>query len=227
MWVYSDFYHDDKKSVVFRDRKDAGKRLAQKLASLKGLDIKVYALPRGGVPVAYEVAKYLNKKLNVVISRKITPPNMSEYAIGAVSELESFVFDPASIELLGGIDTDKLQEVIDEARVEIKRRVAKYRNNEPIPDLGGKTVIVIDDGLATGMSALAAAKTLRKLNAKNIIYASPVCSVAGIHKLHQIYDKVICYSTPKNLRSISEYYDDFRQLTDKEVMSYITEKRTV
>lgn len=206
--------------TVFQDRHEAGKLLAKKLTAYKGKSTYILALPRGGVVVAYEVAKNLNLPFNVIISRKIASPNNPEFGIGAVSENGSVVLNQTSIETLGLTKQD-LDKLIENKKKEVDRRVQLYRNTRRLPFMEGKTIIIVDDGLATGVTARAAIVAVEKLNPQKIIFAAPVCAAESVVELQLKVDQVICLSAPIDLRSIGTYYENFSQITEEEVIDFL------
>jgi putative phosphoribosyl transferase len=202
----------------FLDRRDAGRQLAQRVAALKLDQPIVYALPRGGVPVAAEIAAALGAPLDLVLVRKIGAPMQPELAVGAV-------VDGDSPELVINHDiarqTGATQEYIDRVRArelaEIERRRRLYLSNRPRPDPKGRTVIVVDDGIATGATAIAALHALRKRGAARLVVAVPVAPPDTVERLEREADEVICLMQPVDFWGISAFYVDFHQLEDEEV----------
>lgn len=201
----------------FRDRVDAGRQLAKALAVYADRDdLQLLALPRGGVPVAYEVARALHAPLDVFIVRKLGLPGHEEYAMGAVATGGVTVVDDAVVKRFG-VTASALAEVIDRERMELQRREDLYRGGEPPPDLSGKTVILIDDGLATGSSMKAAVAALRKEKSSRVIVAVPIGSYETCEMLRDEADSVVCALTPDPFYAVGVWYDDFAQTTDEEV----------
>ncbi len=202
----------------FIDRRDAGRQLAQRVAALKLDNPIVYALPRGGVPVAAEIAAVLHAPLDLVLVRKIGAPMQPELAVGAI-------VDGETPELVINHDiarhTGATQEYIDDAcareLAEIERRRARYLANRPRPDPKGRTVIVVDDGIATGATAIAALRALKKRGAARRIVAVPVSPPDTVERLEKEADEVICLMQPLEFWGISGFYLDFHQLEDEEV----------
>lgn len=205
---------------MFKDRQDGGKKLAKSLLGYKNKESIVIALPRGGVIVGHEVAKILNAPFDVIVSRKIGAPNNPEFGIGAISEGNTIVLNSDSIKLLK-ISKEVLDQIIDKKKEEVGRRIHLFRGNRPIIPIYHKTVILVDDGLATGVTAEAAIKSIKKLKPKEIIFASPVCSYETSKVLAEQVDSVVCEITPRNLTAIGNYYRNFQQVSDKEVLETI------
>jgi len=206
------------RSGRFVDRVDAGRQLAQRVAALKLDKPIVYALPRGGVPVAAEIAAVLNAPLDLVLVRKIGAPMQPELAVGAI-------VDGETPELVINHDiarhTGATQEYIDNAcareLAEIERRRSRYLADRPRPDPKGRTVIVVDDGIATGATAIAALHALKKRGAARRIIAVPVAPPDTVERLQAETDEVICLMKPLEFWGISGFYVDFHQLEDEEV----------
>ncbi len=202
---------------LYRDRADAGKRLASQLiAYARSHDPIVLALPRGGVPVGYEVAKALGAPLDVYIVRKIGVPGYEELAMGAVAADGSYVVDASTIESLG-ITQDRFHAALERELAELKRREAAYRDGRPEPKLAGRSVIVVDDGLATGASMYSAIAALRQRKPADIAVAVPVAPVETCRILATAADHVFCPHQPAYFGSVGFYYDNFRQVGDDEV----------
>ncbi len=206
--------------MIFENRTDAGKQLSDKLIRFKGRKAIILALPRGGVPVGHEIANRLDLPLEIIISRKIGAPLNPELGIGAISENDSLVINQSTVDLLG-ITQKQIQEIISEQKKELERRVMLYRNGRSLLDMSGKSIILVDDGLATGVTAQAAVKALKKQNPKNIIFAAPVCALKSVNQLKREVDAVFCLSSPDDLQSVGIYYRNFDQLTDEEVIKLL------
>ncbi|MBI4037754.1 phosphoribosyltransferase [Candidatus Curtissbacteria bacterium] len=205
--------------MYFKNREEAGKFLGEKLASLSLCDTIVLGLPRGGVVVAKEVAKVLNVPLNVFIVRKLGVPHHRELAMGAIAEEGESILDKETIRSYG-LTRQQINRVIMEEEEELRRRIKLYRNGKKLPNLKGKTVILVDDGLATGMSAKVALTSIKKQKPKNIIFAAPICANQSIDQISKL-SKVVCLTIPKDLIAIGSYYDNFRQITDYEVLELL------
>jgi predicted phosphoribosyltransferase len=208
--------------LPFIDRKDAGMQLASQLAAWKSYPAAVVlALPRGGVPVAWEVAQALALPLDILVVRKIGFPGSRELAAGAIASGGATVFNPEIAALLPR-PTEQLAAVIAHEKIELERREALYRGDRPPLDLKEKTVILIDDGLATGATMRAAVQAVRKLGAARCIAAAPVGSSSACESLRQDADEVVCAHLPLHFQSVGRYYQDFSQTTDAEVRELLS-----
>jgi predicted phosphoribosyltransferase len=208
----------------FRDRHEAGRELADELLEYKDDNPIVLALPRGGVVVGYEIAKKLDAALDVLCVRKIGAPHNPEFAIGALSENGVVILDDPTIRALG-IPPKDLSERIEKEENELKRRSGLYRNDRSLPFMEGRMVIIVDDGLATGLTAQAAIQTIGNSGASEIVFAAPVCAYETAESLRSKADDIVCAITPYNLRSIGLYYDDFHQVSDEEVIQLLQRAR--
>ena len=203
---------------IFRDRKDAGAQLGERLRGLKlGKNVIVLALPRGGVPVALEVAMALHAPLDVVVVRKIGAPFNPELALGAVAFGGVTVYNDALLRDLG-LDEADLEATRTRERAELERRERAYRGERPMPDLTGKTVVLVDDGVATGATMQAAVTALRALHPKSVIVAVPTSAVDSAARLEGTADRVIALATPEPYYGVGAWYQEFHQLTDAEVL---------
>ena len=200
----------------FTDRRDAGRQLGARLEPLRGIDPIVVALPRGGVPVAAEVAARLGAPLDVLVVRKIGHPRQPELAVGALGEGGVVVLDQDAIARLG-VTRDALAAVVAREGAELARRVARYRGDRPRQPVRGRTVIVVDDGLATGSSAHAAIEVLRRSGAGRVVLAVPVAPANTVDALRRVADEVVCLTTPHDFRAVGPWYDDFTQVSDEDV----------
>jgi putative phosphoribosyl transferase len=208
---------DQAGQVRFRDRAEAGRALARALSHYAGRDdVVVLALPRGGVPVAYEVAKNLAAPLDVFLVRKLGVPGHEELAMGAIATGGVLVLDDGAVRWLG-ISEEQIQRTLARELEELRRREAAYRNGRPPPDLRGKTVILVDDGLATGASMQAAARAVRRHEPARIVIAVPVASKATCDQFRDEVDEVVCAVTPAPFYSVGNWYEDFSQTSDEEV----------
>ncbi|KPL24593.1 MAG: hypothetical protein AMJ93_02080 [Anaerolineae bacterium SM23_84] len=210
--------------MQFRDRREAGRLLAEELSSLRGLeDLIVLGIPRGGVVVAYEVAKALSAPLDVYITRKIGAPYNPELAIGAVASDGTLVLDHDLIARVGAAD-DYVQAETERQRQEIERRMATYRGARSAPDLQAKTVILVDDGVATGATVLASLRAIRQHQPAQLILAIPVGPPDTIRLLSQEADRVVCLFTPEIFWAVGSFYSVFDQTTDAEVVQLLEEQ---
>jgi putative phosphoribosyl transferase len=204
---------------LFRDRVDAGRRLAGRLEYLRGQDVVVLGLPRGGVPVAYEVAQHLQAPLDVVVVRKLGVPFQPELAMGAIGE-GGFVIVDQSVLRRVGVDSEAWNAVEQEQRRELQRRVESIRRGRLRQDLRGRVAVIVDDGIATGSTARVACEVARHLGAARVVLAAPVAPVDTLHTLTGA-DEVVCVATPRHFGSVGAWYDDFAPTTDQEVVDLL------
>jgi len=204
-------------SFIFQDRTDAGRQLAEELLSYAGRDDAiVLALPRGGVPVAFEVAQRLGVPLDVFVVRKLGVPGHEELAMGAIASGGIRVLNEDVLYVLP--DAQSIVEMVTAIeREELKRRERDYRGDRPAPEVRGRTVILVDDGLATGATMRAAAAALRQQGAAKIIVAVPVGAPSTCHEIKSVADAVVCLQTPGSFMGVGQYYEDFSQTSDEEV----------
>jgi putative phosphoribosyl transferase len=202
---------------LFADRADAGRQLADSLAEYADdPNVIVLALPRGGVPIGYEIAHRLHAPLDVYVVRKLGVPGHEELAMGALASDGTCVVDEELIESLG-IDRPALDEVVRREMDELQRRNVAYRDARPEPQLAGKTAIVVDDGLATGATMRAAAKSLSRRSPAAIVAAVPVAAARTCTGLRGVVDRVVCVYAPEPFHAVGLYYQNFEQTTDDEV----------
>lgn len=203
--------------MIFRDRTDAGKKLAARLKKYAGRpDVLVLALPRGGVPVAAEVAKELGAPLEIFLVRKLGVPGHEELAMGAIASGGARVINQDVVNYLG-ISAEVIDAVAANEQRELERRERAYRDGRPQPDVKGRVVILIDDGLATGSTMRAAAAALREQKPARIVVAVPVAAPATCEQFRDEVDEVVCAATPEPFRGVGLWYEDFSQTTDEEV----------
>lgn len=201
----------------FANRRDAGRQLAAKLEAYAGRgDVVVLALPRGGVPVGYEVAHALGVPLDVLTVRKLGVPRQPELAMGAIAS-GGAMFLNHSILRATGVSDAALHAVEARERAELERREKLYRGAHPVPEIRGKTVIVVDDGMATGASMHAAVLALRSLQPAHIVVAVPVASAEAARRLDEAVDAFVCGLTEAGFRAVGQFYRDFDPTTDEEV----------
>jgi predicted phosphoribosyltransferase len=206
----------------FRDRREAGRLLAAQLAAYANRpDVLVLALPRGGVPVAYEVARALGAPLDVFLVRKLGVPGHEELAMGAVATGGVRVLNEEIVRALG-IPDDVIEAVAAKEQRELARRERLYRGDRPPLDVRGRTVILVDDGLATGATMHAAIKALRQAQAARIVVAVPTASPEACDELRAVVDDVICAITPEPFYAVGLSYGDFSQTSDEEVSDLLT-----
>lgn len=201
--------------MTFRDRRDAGRRLADALGAYRARRPFVLAIPRGGIVVGYEVAVALDAPLDVVVPRKLRAPFNPELAIGAVTADGSVYYDMPLVGTLG-VPDDYLQEEIAFQIEEIRRRLHAYRGDRPPPELAGRSAIVVDDGIATGSTMIAALRSTRRMGPAVLVAAVPVAPADGEDHLRKEADEVICLATPVMFYAVGQFYDDFAQTTDEE-----------
>jgi putative phosphoribosyl transferase len=203
--------------IIFKDRKDAGQRLAKALDHYAMENSIILAMPRGGVVVAYEIAKALKAPLDVVVSRKIGAPLQPEYAIGAIAEGNVHIFNSEAVSSLGISETE-LAALVAKEKKEIERRIKLYRGNKSFPDLKDKVTIIVDDGVATGQTALVTIRSVRKMQPRKIIFVSGVCAREAMPMLQAEADEVICLCLPEMFYAVGEWYHNFEQTEDAEVI---------
>jgi predicted phosphoribosyltransferase len=209
----------------FHDRAEAGQQLATELQEYAARqDVIVLALPRGGVPVAYEVARALGVPLDVFVVRKLGMPGHEEYAIGALASGGVRLINEQAV-ALHGLDPREIDRVAAAEQSELERRERSYRGERPFPDLRGKTVILVDDGLATGSTMRAAVQALRLEGPDKIIVAVPVSAADTCYAFRDIADDVVCIMTPDPFYAVGLWYEDFSQTTDEEVHELLDRAR--
>lgn len=201
---------------LFVDRVDAGRRLASALKDLVDKDAVVLAIPRGGVVVGYEVAKALDLPLDIIIPRKIGAPSNPELAIGAMTEDGTVLLDERIVESLR-VSEEYIRQESEAQKREIQRRLTLYRGDIPYPILENRSVIIVDDGMATGSTMKAALASVRNRGARRVIVAIPVGPPSTIRELEEKADVVVCLRTPEPFYAIGQFYADFAQTSDEQV----------
>jgi predicted phosphoribosyltransferase len=212
---------------VFRDRQDAGIQLAARLLRYAGdPTVVVLGLPRGGVPVAYQVARRLDAPLDIFVVRKLGVPGHRELAMGAIATGGVRVLNPEVVTALR-INEPVIAAVATQEQTELERQERVYRGNVPFPGLAGRIVIVVDDGLATGSTMRAAVRALRQMQPARIVVAAPVAAAETCRSLAAEADEVVCVSTPELFHAVSMWYQEFSQTTDEEVRTLLEESAHV
>ena len=211
--------------MIFKDRQEAGKLLAEKLNKYAGKDTVILAVPRGGVVVAAEVAKRLKDPLDLIIIRKLGAPGNSELAIGANTSGGSLVLDKELISKLK-ISSEYIKNEHQKQLLEAKRREKVFRFGRKPLKIFGKTIILIDDGLATGSTIMAAITTIKQKSPKKIILAVPVAPLSTVKRIEPEVDSLIVLNTPENFYAIGQFYSYFPQVADDEVIGLLNERKS-
>jgi predicted phosphoribosyltransferase len=209
---------------VFASRTDAGQQLAQMLTRYRSQNPIVLALPRGGVVVGYEIARTLCAPLDVLIVRKLGVPIQPELAFGAIAEGGEKVIDPRTVSYVG-LRPEEIEQVVATETEEIARRLLRYRQGRPLPDLTGRTVILVDDGLATGLTAQAAVRALRARKPAQIVLAVPVASRESAQMLLKEVDNFVSLENPASFWAVGYWYEDFSPVSDNEVLTLLERLR--
>jgi putative phosphoribosyl transferase len=202
--------------MQFKDRRQAGRQLGQALLEYVGASTLVLGLPRGGVPVAFEVARILEAPLDIWMVRKLGVPRQPELGMGAIAEGPAVHLD-RDLVASAGLSAAQVMAVVHLEAAEIRRREALYRAGHPAPDVRGRTVILVDDGIATGGTIRAAIEGVRKRGARRVILAAPVASPEVVAVVRPLVDGLVCPFQPRDLFAIGAWYEDFRQVPDAEV----------
>jgi len=204
-------------AIPFQDRTEAGRLLAEKLMAYANRpDVLVLALPRGGVPVAFEVAKALNVPLDIFLVRKLGLPGHEELAMGAIASGGMRVLNEDVVHYLR-VPNEVIEKVARREQQELERREREYRGDRPAPEVRGRTIILIDDGLATGSSMRAAVRALRQQQPARIIVAVPIAAESTCNEFKAEVDEIVCALTPEPFHAVGLWYEDFSQTTDEEV----------
>lgn len=209
---------------LFEDRADGGRQLAARLRPYRDEDPVVLGLPRGGVPVAYEVARELDAPLDVCVVRKIGAPIQPELGIGAVAEEDAIYVDRRAQRMVG-VSDHELAELVAQKRREVEERVRRFRGGAPPIDVRGRTVIVVDDGIATGGTARAAVQTLRLRGVGKIVLAVPVAASDSLEELAPVVDEIVCPYPQEIFYAVGLWYDDFTPTTDDDVVELLERAR--
>lgn len=203
---------------MFNDRRDAAIKLAKALEKYKDKNAVVLGIPRGGAVTAYYVADHLNGEFSLLFSRKLGHPDNPEYAVGAIAEDGTIYLNPHALSEVSQLQIDK---AVAEQKKEIQRRINIFRNGEPLPQLKNRIVIVVDDGIATGATILAAIKMCKNQEASKIIIGAPVSSISMVDKLLKEADEVVILETPDYYHAVSQAYYDFPQVSDEEALELL------
>jgi putative phosphoribosyl transferase len=209
----------------FADRADAGRRLAARLQHLRGDQPVILGLPRGGVPVAFEIAVALDAPLDVILVRKLGAPIQPELAMGAIGE-DGARYINVDVVRLAHVSPAELGEIEARERVELERRGERFRGHRPRHPLTGRTAVIVDDGIATGATALAACQVARAHGARRIVVAVPVAPPDWLARFAGAADELICLDTPRSFRAVGEFYADFSATSDQEVIDCLQAPRS-
>jgi putative phosphoribosyl transferase len=209
-------------SERFVDRRAAGRALAERLLAVELDAPVVVALPRGGVPVAYEVALALDAPLDIALVRKLGAPGRPELGIGALGEDGTVIIDRDTIAALG-VSRPEVEAIVARESVELERRHRLYRGDQPPVDVRGRETVLVDDGIATGVTAIAAAGMLRERGAIRVLTAVPVCPATAVGHLREQLGELICLTTPPRFGGVGAWYDDFAQTTNDEVVELLSQ----
>lgn len=210
--------------MIFRDRLDAGEKLAELLSDYRGERLAIIAIPRGGVEVGYVMAMRLDAPLEVTVPRKIGAPMDPELAVGAVAE-DGTIYVDEEVAGLVGVSLDWIRSEGERELREVRRRIELYRGGKPLPALKDYIVILVDDGVATGATIIATARFLRKLEPRRLVIAVPIAPPETLPKLSREVDDVRCVETPTPFFAIGQFYYDFSQLSDDQVLNYLMRVR--
>jgi predicted phosphoribosyltransferase len=205
---------------MFRDRTDAGRQLARELRERATAVDVVLAIPRGGLPLGRAVADELDVPLDVIVAKKIGAPDNPEFAVGAVSS-DGHLWVNEDAVSRDRFDREYVERRREEVESEARQKARRYRGAHPPPDLAGKRVVVVDDGVATGATATACIRTVRAAGADEVVLAVPVGSPRTVDELQSEADEVVCLQTPSNFYAVGQFYENFRQVSDEEAISLL------
>ena len=208
---------------VFEDRRAAGRALVPELQRCDLDNPIILGLPRGGVPLAYEIAGTLRAPLDTIVVRKLGVPSQPELAFGAIASGGVRVINSDVVETVIGLDDDTIEQIAGREMKELRRREQAYRLERPYPELAGKDVVLVDDGLATGATMRAAAEAVKTKSPSSVVVAVPVGSASAVAKVAAIVDRVVCLETPASFYAVGQFYADFRQTSDEEVRELLHE----
>lgn len=213
-------YKDSSRSIIFENRYEAGEKLAFLLHRFLENNTYVIGLPRGGVEVAFPICMNLRLPMDVIIARKITLPSQPEFAIGAISESGITQMNETLVNHFH-LSQEDITQLVNNEKKELHRQIQNYRGNRSLSYLSNATVFVIDDGVATGLTAQAALRSIRLFHPKNIVFATPVCAAQSLLRLQKFADHVVSIITPSNLHAVGNYYRHFAQVDDNRVMELV------
>lgn len=206
---------------LYKDRIDAGNCLADELSEYyEQQNTIILALPRGGVPIAYQLALKLHLPMTVILVRKLGVPGNKEFAMGAITENNTYFLNEKTIRQIG-VTPEEIQQTITEETQELQRRIMRYRGGESLPNLKGKNIIVVDDGIATGATVKVVVRYLKTLHPNKIIIAVPVASQESISELSLMVDKIVCPLIPDMFYAVGQWYQSFSQVSEEEVITFL------
>lgn len=208
---------------VYEDRRAAGRALVPELQRCDLDNPIILGLPRGGVPLAYEIAVALRAPLDTIVVRKLGVPSQPELAFGAIASGGVRVINSDVVETGFGLDDETIEQIASREMQELRRREQAYRLERPYPELAGKDVVLVDDGLATGATMRAAAEAVKTKSPSSVIVAVPVGSASAVAKVAAVVDRVVCLETPASFYAVGQFYADFRQTSDEEVRELLRE----